>query len=1042
MRRWAVGYAVAAVPLVIATFSFPRYHLALWGLLGWSASVAILVGVVRNRPARRAPWLLMAVAVATFVTGDIVYDVLTEVLHLQNPFPSVADAFYLATYPLFACGLLGLIRARSRERTLGPLLDALIVTTSSALLSWIYLIQPYVHAADMTLFEKVVSISYPLGDIAILSVLARLLLSGGLRNPAVRLLTLGAVSLLAADVLYGDIQLNGSWQVGGPVDLGWVLFYVCWGAASLHPSMRELTEVQPPRDRHLSMTALVVLSGATLVAPCLLVWRAATDRGSADVGVIGVASGVVFLLVMARLTSLARVQGAQANRERALRAVGERLVAASELDEVDAAAVAAVESLVGSHVVACVVTVSEGRSVRVVAARPSALMGALVDRDVAGGDTDSLVAHLLDGVSVPDATSITKWSEFSFGGLNCAERRVLIGYHGPLPLRLSDVENVLAAQLTLAADRVQLAEDLHQRKSEARFRSLIRNATDVILVVQADGELRSETPSIEAVLGYGDGAARTLQLASLVHAEDGPKATASIEAMLAGTHQGPMHGEWRIRHADGRWLNMEVVGNDLSEDREVRGVVLTMRDVSDRKVLEDELRHQAFHDGLTNLANRVLFNDRVEHALSRRARLGNDVSVLLLDIDDFKVVNDTLGHAAGDELLVQFARRLLGCLRGEDTAARLGGDEFAVCVEGAARELNIGSTAQRIVDTMSRPFTVAATEVNARVSIGISMAGDNTDGSIGMLREADLALYAAKSAGKGTYHFFETSLHHAVLARLEQRTALEQAIQNDELRLQYQPIVNLNDGTMVGVEALVRWEHQTRGMIPPLEFIPLAEDSGLVIPLGRWVLDRACTDLSRWQRLWNADATGPFTMAVNVSPRQLQAADFLTVVNDTIRRHDIDPSWLTFEITESLLVQDSAAVMTRLVALHDLGIALALDDFGTGYSSLSYLHRFPIQILKIDRSFVTGMDEANVSANGTPLINAIVSMAQSLGLDLVAEGIENESQRRRLCSLGCTYGQGFHLSRPVPAEEIDELIHKITDASRTNADNTASARAE
>jgi EAL domain-containing protein (putative c-di-GMP-specific phosphodiesterase class I) len=237
--------------------------------------------------------------------------------------------------------------------------------------------------------------------------------------------------------------------------------------------------------------------------------------------------------------------------------------------------------------------------------------------------------------------------------------------------------------------------------------------------------------------------------------------------------------------------------------------------------------------------------------------------------------------------------------------------------------------------------------------------------------------------------------------------------------------MNLNDGTLVGVEALVRWEHPTMGLIPPIEFIPLAEDSGLVVPLGRWVLNQACADLSRWQHRWSATAARPLTMAVNVSPRQLQAADFLTVVDDIIRGHHIDPSWLSFEITESLLVQDSADVMSRLDSVHDLGIALALDDFGTGYSSLSYLHRFPIQILKIDRSFVAGMGESNASAKGTTLIRAIVSMAGSLGLDLVAEGIENESQRDRLCAMGCTYGQGYHLGRPVPAEKIDELITQV-----------------
>lgn len=1041
MRRWAIGYVAAILPLAVASFALPRYHLLLWGSLGWSASAAVVVGVVRNRPGRRLPWLLIALALAAFVTGDAVYDVLSRFLGYQDPFPSVADAFYLTTYPLLAFGLLGLVRVRRRERSVGPLLDALIVTASFAP-PWIFVIAPYIHAANMTLFQKLVSIAYPCGDIAVLCMLARLVLADGFRNWSVRLLSLGAVGLLVADVVYGSIQLDGHWHVGGPTDVGWVLFYVCWGAASLHPSMRELTGTQPLEDKRLSPTTLVVLCGATLVAPGLLVWRAANGDAGGDVGLLSAASAVVFLMVMGRLTSLARAQAAQTNRERALREIGEGLVAASELETVDLEAVGAVESLVGSHVVACVVTVPEGRFERAVAAHPEALNGALFDLDGTGRGDNPLLPRLVSGGAAPGTARATEWNAFSFGGLNGVARRVMIGSAGSLPLEWSDLGDVLAAQLTLAADRVQLAEDLHQRKSEAKFRTLIRNASDVIVVVQANGEIRSETPSIEAVLGYDVESVGALRLTTLVHPDDGSRANAAIREMFDQTLVGPMRAEWRIRHADGRWLTMEVVGNDHSEDAEVGGAVLTMRDVSDRKVLEQELRHQAFHDSLTDLANRVLFNDRVDHALSRRSRIGNEVSVLLLDIDDFKVVNDTLGHPAGDDILVQFADRLLGCLRGEDTAARFGGDEFAVCVEVEPGQAVTAAAAKRILEAMAQPFRVADTDVNAQVSIGISVAGPATEGSTDMLREADLALYAAKHAGKGSFHFFEESLHEAVLARLEQRAELEDAIRSDQLRMHYQPMVSLSDGTMVGVEALVRWQHPVLGLIPPAEFTPLAEDSGLVVPLESWVLDRVCADLSRWQRQWNGTGGRAFNMAVNVSPHQLQAPDFLDVVGDTLRRHDIDPSWLTFEITENLLVQDSADVMTRLTALHDLGIALALDDFGAGYSSLRYLHRFPIQILKIDPSFVTGMGHSTGSDNRATVIDAIVSLANALDLQLVAEGIENESQRLQLLELGCAYGQGFHLGRPVPAESMNELIDQTADKPRIDTVKVASCAAE
>lgn len=297
--RAARVYVIANVPLTVAIFAFPRYHTVLWGLLGFGASAAVVIGLVRDRATRPLPWVLVALALATFAAGDTVYNLLTTVFHLDNPFPSAADGLYLATYPLFAGGLLAMVRIRSREKDRSPLLDALVVTTACALLSWIYLIQPYVSAGDMTLVQKAVSIAYPLGDIAILCVLVRLLAAGGLRNRSLGLLGVGVAGLLAADVAYGFIQLNGNWEVGGPVDVGWVVFYVSWGAAALDPSMRRLTEPQPSREKHLSRTTLGVLSATTLVAPGLLVWQTVTTGSSKDAGIIGGAAAVLFVLVMA-----------------------------------------------------------------------------------------------------------------------------------------------------------------------------------------------------------------------------------------------------------------------------------------------------------------------------------------------------------------------------------------------------------------------------------------------------------------------------------------------------------------------------------------------------------------------------------------------------------------------------------------------------------------------------------------------------------------------------------------------------------------------
>ncbi|HYT38016.1 MAG TPA: PAS domain S-box protein, partial [Acidimicrobiia bacterium] len=518
------------------------------------------MGTLRNRPSRRLPWLLVALALATFVTGDVLYDLLTDVLGQANPFPSVADGFYLVTYPLFAGGLLVMVRARSREKDTGPLLDALIVTTACALLSWLYLIQPYVRAADMSLVEKVISVAYPLGDIAILCVLARLLSAGGRRNLSLSLLTIGAGGLLAADVAYGAIQLNGTWKVGGPTDLGWVLFYVCWGAAALHPSMRQLTERQPVREKILSRRTVAVLTATTLVAPGLLVWHATEGMGGTDVGIIGVAAGVLFALVMARLTGVSRVQEAQAHRERALRSTGERLVAASGFDGVDAAALEAVNVIFPSGVSACLVTVPDGRLERVVSGTPAELVGSGLTVYDPGGEA-AVIVRRSDGRCVDGTVPGTRWTCVPGTSPAGPRRRVLIGHEGRLPAGSANVLDALGVQLRLAADRVELAKDLHRREIEARFRSLIQNASDVILVVQADGGVRAETPSVEPVLGYTSDDVAALTLPALLHAEDVAAATALIDAMFAGHRSGATRTQWRVRHADGHWMDMEVIGN-------------------------------------------------------------------------------------------------------------------------------------------------------------------------------------------------------------------------------------------------------------------------------------------------------------------------------------------------------------------------------------------------------------------------------------------------------------------------------------------------
>jgi diguanylate cyclase (GGDEF)-like protein/PAS domain S-box-containing protein len=573
---------------------------------------------------------------------------------------------------------------------------------------------------------------------------------------------------------------------------------------------------------------------------------------------------------------------------------------------------------------------------------------------------------------------------------------------------------LVARQLLAVRENVRLLTETAARQNEARFRSLVQHSSDVIIVIRPSGQMRFVSPSATRVLGYDPSELVGRQIGSVLHPEDTERsATFLAEAVRGPGVTGPV--ELRFRQPDGSWLHTEILATNLLRDATVRGIVLNTRDVSERKRLEEQLTHQAFHDPLTGLANRALFRDRVSHALALSQRQGHPITVLFLDLDDFKRINDSLGHAEGDRLLIAAGERFLCCARAVDSVSRLGGDEFAILMEHVAGSDGRTELLDRLTTAMGHPFTLSGNQVQVTVSIGVATAGPGETAD-DLLRNADVAMYVAKRRGKGRAETYESRMYADVRERLEMEAALRGALDRNELTLHYQPIVALDTGAVQGVEALIRWEHPTFGHLMPQHFIPLAEETGLIVQLGGWVLSEACRQVQVWRATY---PNLPLSVCVNISGRQLQGAGLPEYLSAALAQSGVDPRAVVLEITESVLMQQTESVLTRLRELKTLGVRLAIDDFGTGYSSLSYLQRFPIDILKIAKPFV---EEVGMGADRSALARAIIGLGDTLRLQTVAEGIERTEQRAALLQLGCMMGQGHLFARAMPADGIGRLL--------------------
>ena len=549
------------------------------------------------------------------------------------------------------------------------------------------------------------------------------------------------------------------------------------------------------------------------------------------------------------------------------------------------------------------------------------------------------------------------------------------------------------------------------RMAEQHYASLIANASDVIMIIGADGVVRFASPATTRTLGLKPEQITGKDLAMLWGGDDGERLRGFLEEIdrtTSGT-VGPV--ELRIERA-GRVI--EAVGSNLRNDPAVRGLALNLRDISERKVLEEKLRQLAFHDPLTLLANRNLFRDRVQHALTRAQRGENFAAVMFLEVDNFNNINDSLGHDAGDRLLQAVALRIVQSSRSSDTVARLGGDEFGVLLEGVKTAAEAQRIADGLIESLGAPFSLDGREVRVTASIGVAFSAADTTARA-LLSNADLAMYHAKSAGKNRQVIFQPQMQTVLRERLRLEADISRALAKEEFFLEYQPIVDLGTRILLGVEALVRWRHPEAGVLMPASFIQVLEECGQIPALGRWVLKQACRDICAWRHSI-AGARG-LRLAVNISARHLQHGELVNDICAALEHSGFEAGNLVIELTESTMMYNTEVNLERFHRLKRLGVKLAIDDFGTGYSSLAYLHRFPIDILKIDRSFVSGLTSSD---DGPELAKAVITLGETLGLDTVAEGIELEPQVAALLKLGCVAGQGFLFAAARSLEELSQ----------------------
>ena len=1000
-ERLIGAYLALWAALYVAYFWLPEPGSAI-SYLGLSALpiAAIALGLRFNKPRIRAPWELLAAGQLCFLLGDAIWYTAYLPDEIDPGQPHISDAFYLLGYPLLAVAVALFIRARQPRYRLTAAIDALLIGLAAVLALWLVAIDGFIHDEAVGFSERLVLLAYPIMDVLVLSAAAYLLLSGRQAKGAFWLLAASLAALCAGDVVYPFLPEGTATDFLS--DSLWMVSYGLFGLTALVPSMRNLTEESDAPTAPEGGARLVLIGAALTALPAFaLIQRFMLDHQ--DLAVTGLTGAIALVAILVRMRELGLVHRRLESRYSSL------LANAS-----DAFAIIHPEGKLAY---------ASPASVRVLGYNPDSLIG-------------RSALEFVHPSGAPDAVAVLRRVAREAGNQEETELRI----------QRADGEwrwvSIIATNRTddpeVGGIVLNFRDVTERRENEGRLDMQARVLDEVqhaVLVTDATGKVTYWNGAAEALLGWTAAEIIGKPLAEVGMMADAQRAAEFVSSL---SHGGRVSGEYELRRRDGTPVTALLTNSAmLDQEGQPRGMIAVAVDISDRKQLERRLQVQAFTDALTGLANRSLFMDRVQHVLarSRRALAPHELAVLFMDLDDFKTVNDSMGHGAGDQLLTVIGHRLVASLRPSDTAARLGGDEFAVLLE----DTSVGEAervAQRLLAELGAPVSVGEREVRVSASIGIALPNpDGTSTAESLLRDADLAMYRAKARLQGSYAVYQPGMHEAALRRLELKADLQRAIDTDALTLEYQPIFRLADGDAVGAEALLRWPHPDRGQVPVAETLALAEATGLMMPLGAWVLDQACRSARRWRDQLGEAGAETF-VSVNASARELLDPSYSDLVASTLARTKLPAHALAIEMTESDLMQESEAAIAALQRLKKLGVRLAIDDFGTGYSSLAYLARFPLDVLKIDRTFVS----AGASAQDGAIARAIIDLASSLDLGVIAEGIETEEDRALMASLGADLGQGYFLARPTTSDGALATLRRAHVAGGTRVRRRAGRR--